>query len=499
VQLPWTTRCKESTPDEPGGSPRAGSEGRRGGPSWERLSTSTARHRRDARRSRGRPTPPARPTRRPRRLRRGPGGRRAVAALRPGARRDRAAVPSSTAAAPGARTASGTPRSASSTPSSPGLLTADELDGARHRALPRGLLPLARRGEPTLSRACSTARWTRARCSPWPARAESLGVVFHDGHTLMGHATGERSIALRFIVPAAGPRARWSARLMIDARGAASPSATADLVCPTVGGVLTGLAQGGGPRRDRPRGGGDPGDHGGRGGPPAAHLGGLSRAARRDHRLPLLLRPRERGGRRLAGDFYARFFATLPRYKRGECELERPTFGYIPGWSRLSPAPRPPSPRIVLVGDAAARQSPLTYCGFGATLRSVNRRAPHRRARRGSDAAGLDPVVHDTPCTRGPGALAHMIASPPTDPAQAGRSTGCSTRPSPRSRDGRRGLRRLLRDEMSGARTSCASSLDLAAAPGGVPWVFRVLGAAGVGRWGAGVLRALWEGPRAVR
>ena len=67
---------------------------------------------------------------------------------------------------------------------------------------------------------------------------------------------------------------------------------------------------------------------------------------------------------------YARFFDTLPSYKEGDASLVRPTFGFIPGWSRLTPAPRGPSPRIVLVGDAAARHSPLTFCGFGSMLRS---------------------------------------------------------------------------------------------------------------------------------
>src|SRR5690606_18222204 len=49
-------------------------------------------------------------------------------------------------------------------------------------------------------------------------------------------------------------------------------------------------------------------------------------------------------------DLFARFFARRPGYKRGDARLVRPTFGFIPGWSRLSPAPRSPSPRIVLTG-----------------------------------------------------------------------------------------------------------------------------------------------------
>ncbi|ATB36869.1 Lycopene cyclase CruA type [Cystobacter fuscus] len=37
---------------------------------------------------------------------------------------------------------------------------------------------------------------------------------------------------------------------------------------------------------------------------------------------------------------------------------------------RLTPAPRAPERRVVLVGDAAARHSPLTCCGFGGMMRS---------------------------------------------------------------------------------------------------------------------------------
>jgi lycopene cyclase CruA len=107
---------------------------------------------------------------------------------------------------------------------------------------------------------------------------------------------------------------------------------------------------------------------------------------------------------------YERFFAALPRYKRGHAELVRPTFGYIPGWSRLTPPPRAPSPRIVLVGDAAARHSPLTFCGFGSMLRSF-RPAASAIARAVADGRSPGEVLTEEPIHAWTGALARVMAS----------------------------------------------------------------------------------------
>ena len=324
-------------------------------------------------------------------------------------------------------------------------------------------------------------------------RAESLGVVFHDGWALTGHATGERSVALRF-ADAAGAACEVVARLMIDARGAASPSATADLICPTVGGVFTGLAQGGAPDEIDPAVGEilvtTEGVEAGR-----QHIweGFPGRPGETTVYL-FYYDKRERVGDGSLVDLYARFFATLPRYKRGDAVLQRATFGYIPGWSRLSPAPRPPSPRIVLVGDAAARHSPLTYCGFGATLRSVQAASARVAAALAAETVALDPVVHDTPLHHGTGALAHMIASPPQSPAQAQALNGLLDAAfGTLHAMGDAAYGRLLRDEMSGGEFFRFLHATSRRRPEVYGWVFRVMGAAGVGRWGAGVMRGLWS------
>jgi lycopene cyclase CruA len=75
-------------------------------------------------------------------------------------------------------------------------------------------------------------------------------------------------------------------------------------------------------------------------------------------------------GERPLVSLYERFFATLPRYKRGEARLAKATYGFIPAYSRLRAMPTAPRDRVLLVGDAAGRHSPLTFCGFGSMIRS---------------------------------------------------------------------------------------------------------------------------------
>jgi lycopene cyclase CruA len=246
-------------------------------------------------------------------------------------------------------------------------------------------------------------------------RAEQRGVSFHDGHTLVGLREGPHCVRLLFERAGGG----WSdvtARVVLDARGSSSPHATADLLCPTVGGVLSGLKQGGAPDEVDPRVGdilvttegveggcqyiweGFPG----RAGETTVYLFYYTRARRsREHGLLPL---------------YGRFFERLGRYKRGEPRLLRPTFGYIPGWSRLTPAPRAPEHRVVLVGDAAARHSPLTYCGFGGMMRSFlpgSRVLAEALAR---DRFPPGPIAHDTPLHSVTGLLALSMAIPSRAP-----------------------------------------------------------------------------------
>lgn len=204
------------------------------------------------------------------------------------------------------------------------------------------------------------------------ARALSLGVRLLEGVAVGGHRSGPGGVRAELLRPGGARPEAFAARLLLDGRGAASPFARWDLVCPTVGGVLRGLPQGPGPDEVDP----DTGEilvsiEGSRGGVQPIWEGFPGRGGDFTAYLFEYTEPRRLGPRPLR-DLYARFFASLPRYKRAGpgVRLLRPAFGFIPAYTRLRPAPTAPDDRVLLVGDAAARHSPLTFCGFGSALRS---------------------------------------------------------------------------------------------------------------------------------
>lgn len=323
------------------------------------------------------------------------------------------------------------------------------------------------------------------------AASEARGVTLLDGHAVVGEAAGAASVRLR--VAADGRERDVVTRVLVDARGAASPHASADLVCPTVGGVLTGLAEGDGPDEIDPGVGEilatvDDEDDDGR-----QHVWEGFPGARGETTVYVFYYARAEERVSLVA-LYDRFFATLPTYKRGDARLVRPTFGFIPGWSRLSPAPRPPHPRVILVGDAAARHSPLTYCGFGAALRSLEPCAAavasaveHGRAR---DLACVD----DAPVHALTGALAHVMASRgmPRGDLNGLLDAAFSTL----HEMGPAAYQALLRDEMMPAHFT--DFLRKTAAKRARVWheVPRTMGLGAAGRWLLAVVRSSLAGPR---
>jgi len=318
------------------------------------------------------------------------------------------------------------------------------------------------------------------------ALAERRGASVHDGCSLVSFACGPTAVRLRFRTRD-GVARDVTAKLMVDARGAASSDAVADLVCPTVGGVLQGLVEGDGPDEINPRVGEilatvDAVDAGrqhvweafpGRPGETTVYLFYYARA---DESTSL-------------ADLYGRFFATLSGYKRGEARLLRPTFGYIPGWSRLSKAPTAPDARVVLVGDAAARHSPLTYCGFGATLRSLVPAADAIcRSLLDGRAAGAT-VVDDAPIHALTGVLAHMMAARTLEGDEL--NTLLDAAFQTLHQMGNEPYARLLRDEMTPA--AFVEFLRRTASRHPAVWrkVARGIGLKVAGRWSLGLARAM--------
>lgn len=245
--------------------------------------------------------------------------------------------------------------------------------------------------------------------------AEEAGVRILDHHTLDGVGFGRASIRA-WLADQGGARTSVLARAVVDARGAASPYATSDIVCPTVGGVFEGFAEGEAPDEVN-RAVGDilvttEGIAEGR-----QHIweGFPGRGAE----TTVYLFAYQRRGDLRAGtltSLYDRFFRELPRYKRGAARLLRPTFGIIPGWSRLTPPPASPSPRWVLVGDAAARHSPLTFCGFGSLVRHLEKTV----ARVEAAASGAALPTEEESIHAGTGLLSLLLATPSPDPRRAG-------------------------------------------------------------------------------
>jgi lycopene cyclase CruA len=310
--------------------------------------------------------------------------------------------------------------------------------------------------------------------------AESRGVTFLDGHSVVSHASGPRAVTVR--ARRDGATVDLVARVLVDARGASSPFASGDLVCPTVGGVMAGLEM-------------DPSvgeilvtvdsieagrqhvweGFPGRPGETAVYLFYYARAVE-----PVSL-----------VELYSRFWDTLPTYKRGDARLLRPTFGFIPGWSRLGRAPTSPDPRLVLVGDAAARHSPLTYCGFGYTLRSFlpMAEAVVRAAEGDSNGPPADEPIHALT-----GALARMMSSRELGGNELNELLDAAF--STLAGMGQDHYASLLRDEM--APRDFVRFLRRTAARHPSVWgkVARGLGIALAGRWGWGVARSVLSSSR---
>lgn len=208
------------------------------------------------------------------------------------------------------------------------------------------------------------------------------GVLLLSGYTFRGYRVDASGVTVRIASVQQPDRERTlRARLLLDGLGALSPHARFDLCCPTVGGVMDGLQIGSARTEMDPQVGEilvtTEGIESGRqhiweGFPTCSATETAADSRKMTVYLFYYLRTEllpSHGPRPLLS-LYERYFATLHRYKRGPLRLVRPTYGYIPAYTRLADMPTAPRDRVLLVGDAAGRHSPLTFCGFGSMVRS---------------------------------------------------------------------------------------------------------------------------------
>jgi lycopene cyclase CruA len=181
-----------------------------------------------------------------------------------------------------------------------------------------------------------------------------------------------------------GERYSYTARLLIDGMGSTSPIACQfncgrpfSLVCPTVGTVARGYPQGRGPGQINP----DLGEV------LVTNEDALDERqliweafpGRDDQVAIYLFHYAETREQVDLLELFERFFQLLPSYK--ECqqvEIIKPVYGFIPaGYNITLPWQRPAKvlayDRVLSLGDAAAFQSPLTFCGFGSYVRNLRR------------------------------------------------------------------------------------------------------------------------------
>ena len=380
-----------------------------------------------------------------------------------------------------------------------GLLTPAEVEGLIVNQYHHGFCRWHAGGTYPVTAALDVAVDATALMQRVRSIALERGVSLHDGHTVESDHAGPAAVRLRVRDPL-GHFFEVTTRIFVDARGAASPRAVGDLACPTVGGVLTGLEEASDdPERIDPKVGEilvtTEGVEAGR-----QHI--WEAFPGRPGETTVYLFAYEPAAARRSGDLlrlYARFFERLPGYKRGDARLLRPTFGHIPGWSRQVPGPKSEHPRIVLFGDAAARHSPLTFCGFGKMLRTFG---PVADALADALARGVAPgaVVPEEPIHRLTGALALVMARPPTEPGRAQALNGLLDAAFRRLHAlGDDAYRDLIRDQLDERRFVRFAWETSRERPEVYDEVLRVLGVFGAARWGLGAAsRAAFSsaGPR---
>ncbi len=186
------------------------------------------------------------------------------------------------------------------------------------------------------------------------------------------------------VIDSEGRQQSYGSRLLIDGMGSTSPIACQlncgrpfSLVCPTVGTVARGYKQGAGLKEVNPA---------------IGEVLVSTEDARKGRQLIWEAFPgvddqvaiylfyyAETGDRVDLLELFDDFFALLPSYKDTEhVEVLKPVYGFIPAGYNISlPWQKEQKvlayDRVLSLGDAAAFQSPLTFCGFGSYVRNLRR------------------------------------------------------------------------------------------------------------------------------
>lgn len=208
-------------------------------------------------------------------------------------------------------------------------------------------------------------------------------IVFHGTTFVRCAVQSQKGVSVE-VSTASGERRRYEAKLLVDGMGSTSPIACQlncgrpfSLVCPTVGTVARGYKQGKAANEIDP------------------DLGEVlvstedARKGRqliweafpgRDDQVAIYLFYYAETGQRVdLLELYDDFFALLPSYKNtDDVEVIKPVYGFIPaGYNITLPWQREQKvlayDRVISLGDAAAFQSPLTFCGFGSYVRNIQR------------------------------------------------------------------------------------------------------------------------------
>ena len=186
------------------------------------------------------------------------------------------------------------------------------------------------------------------------------------------------------VTHAGDERHSYAGRLLIDGMGSTSPIACQlncgrpfSLVCPTVGTVARGYKMGNAPHSVNP----EVGEvlvttedaRNGR------QLIWEAFPGKEDQVAIYLFYYAEAGDHADLLELFDDFFQLLPGYKdTSAVEILKPVYGFIPAGYNISlPWQRQQKvlayDRVLSLGDAAAFQSPLTFCGFGSYVRNLRR------------------------------------------------------------------------------------------------------------------------------